>query len=129
MSTKNPKGNQGQKTVISPTTQRATTTSQPTTGNPKTTPRVSVPPQKTGSFLQQDKALVFGRENYKWGLIGLGIIGLGFILMSGGAMPSPDVWDESLIYSPVRIILAPFLVIAGFCVVVYSIFVKNKTSI
>ncbi len=128
MSTKNPKGNQGQKTVITPTTQRAIPTS-PATANSKIPQRVSAPPQKTGSFLQQDKALVFGRENYKWALIGLGIVALGFILMSGGAMPSPDVWDESLIYSPVRIILAPFLVIAGFCVVVYSIFVKNKTSI
>lgn len=128
MSTKNPKGNQGEKTVITPTTKRVTPI-PPTSANSKIPQRVSTPPQKTESSLQQDKALVFGRENYKWGLIGIGVIALGFILMSGGAMPSPDVWDESLIYSPVRIILAPFLVIAGFAVIAYSIFAKNKTSI
>ena len=128
MSTKNPKGNQGQKTVIAPTTKRVTSI-PPTSGNSKIPQRVSTPPQKNEGFLQQDKALVFGRENYKWALIGIGIIALGFILMSGGAMPNPDVWDESLIYSPVRIIIAPFLVIAGFAVIAYSIFAKNKTSI
>ena len=126
MSTK--KSNPEQKKVIIPNPQRVT----PAPTTPTTPGRV---PQRTtpvvvkkNSFLQQDKPLIFGRENYKWALIGLAIMTIGFICMSGGAMPSPDVWDESLIYSPVRIILAPFLVIAGLCVVVYSIFVKNNIN-
>ena len=123
MSTK--KSNPEQKKVITPNPQRVTTTTT-TNVNSKIPQRNTAPVKKSGGFLKQDKALVFGRENYKWALIGLAIMAVGFICMSGGAMPSPDVWDESLIYSPVRIILAPFLVIAGLCVVVYSIFVKNK---
>jgi hypothetical protein len=48
--------------------------------------------------------------------------------MSGGAMPSPDVWDESIIYSPMRIVVAPILILIGLGVEVYAIFVKNGAS-
>ncbi|MEY3421764.1 MAG: hypothetical protein RIR48_2060 [Bacteroidota bacterium] len=69
--------------------------------------------------------LLFGRNNYKFILIGIGLIFLGMILMTGGHMPSPEVWDESLIYSPVRITVAPILIIAGLVVNIYAIFVKK----
>jgi len=69
--------------------------------------------------------LLFGWENYKWILIGIGFIGLGMILMLGGSMPSPDVWDPDLIYSFRRTVLAPFLIVIGFLIEVYAIF---KTS-
>lgn len=82
----------------------------------------------TGFFGKKEDQLIIGRENYKWALIGIAVMALGFICMSGGAMPSPDVWDESIIYSPIRIILAPFLIIAGLVVVVYAIFVKDNSK-
>jgi len=81
-----------------------------------------------GFFGKKDDQLIIGRENYKWALIGMAVMAVGFICMSGGAMPSPDVWDESIIYSPIRIILAPFLIIAGLVVVVYAIFVKGNSK-
>ncbi len=68
--------------------------------------------------------LIFGKQNYIWMGIGFGLIALGMILMSGGAMPSPDVWDESIIYSFRRTVLAPFLMLAGLVVEVYAIFKK-----
>lgn len=64
----------------------------------------------------------FQRENYVWMLIGFGVIVLGLLLMSGGAMPSPEVWDESIIYSFRRITLAPFIIIVGLALEVYAIF-------
>ena len=76
-------------------------------------------------FGQNNDTLVFGRETYKWMLIGLGIMAIGFICMSGGAMPSPDVWDESIIYSTTRTVIAPFLIMVGLGVQVYAIFKKN----
>ena len=39
-------------------------------------------------------------------------------------MPSPDVWDENLIYSPRRIILAPALILLGLIVEIIAIFKK-----
>ena len=83
--------------------------------------------QSSGSSVleQRNDKLVFGRETYKWMLIGLGIMAVGFICMSGGSMPSPDVWDETIIYSTARTIVAPFLIMVGLGVQVYAIFKKN----
>ncbi len=76
-------------------------------------------------FGQRNDALIFGRETYKWMLIGLGIMAVGFLCMSGGSMPSPDVWDESIIYSTTRTVIAPFLIMVGLGVQVYAIFKKS----
>lgn len=69
--------------------------------------------------------LLFGRENYKYMLIGIGLIALGLILMMGGGMPSPDVWDESIIYSPVRTVISPILILAGLALQFVAIFRKS----
>lgn len=66
--------------------------------------------------------LIFERENYYYMLGGAVLIFIAMILMSGGSMPSPDVWDESIIYSARRITLAPILFIAGLVLEVVGIF-------
>ena len=63
---------------------------------------------------------IFGRKNYMFMLIGLGIIALGFILMSGGGSDDPNVFNPD-IFSWRRIRLAPTLVLIGFGVQVYAI--------
>ena len=68
------------------------------------------------------KEMIFGRENFKWIFIGLALITLGMVLMMGGGMPAPDVWDDNIIYSHRRITLAPILILAGLAVEVYAIF-------
>ena len=68
--------------------------------------------------------LIFGKQNYILMGVGFGLIALGMLLMSGGAMPSPDVWDEDIIYSFRRTVLAPFVMIVGLVVEVYAIFKK-----
>ncbi len=90
-----------------------------------TTATVKAKSSTPSVFGQRNDTLVFGRETYKWMLIGLGIMAVGFLCMSGGAMPSPDVWDESVIYSSTRTVLAPFLIMVGLGVQVYAIFKKN----
>lgn len=67
----------------------------------------------------------FGKENYIWMLVGIALIFIGFVLMSGGGSEDPAVFDES-IFSFRRITLAPVLVIAGFVVEVYAIMKKSK---
>ena len=90
-----------------------------TTAKKKVRPTVS---RKKQGAVKEKKALVFGRENYKWMLIGVAFIALGYLLMSGGSMPSPDVWDEGLIYSFRRITLAPIIILIGLGIEVYAIF-------
>ena len=68
--------------------------------------------------------LLFTRENYLYIGIGCGLIALGLILMLGGGMKDPNVWDESVIYSFRRTVLAPFVILAGLAMQVYAIFRK-----
>ena len=73
---------------------------------------------------QQSFPLLFSRENYLYIGIGCGLIALGLILMLGGGMKDPNVWDESVIYSFRRTVLAPIVIIAGLAMQVYAIFRK-----
>lgn len=70
---------------------------------------------------------LFGKRNYKFMLIGIIFIALGFILMSGGGSDDPNVFDES-IFNWRRIRLAPTLVLIGFGVQVYAILLNPDKS-
>lgn len=72
------------------------------------------------------KTSLFTRDNYMWMLIGLAALALGFILMAGGKSADPKVFDTKEIYSPIRITLAPLLIIVGFIIEVYAIMKKSK---
>ena len=80
---------------------------------------------------QTENAFYFGKENFKFMLIGLALIVVGFLLMMGADANTvdgkfdPTVWNDD-IFSFRRIRLAPFLVIAGFAVQVYAILKRNK---
>jgi hypothetical protein len=66
--------------------------------------------------------LPFGKRNYQLVVLGAVLIMIGMLLMTGGSMPSPDVWDESLIYSFRRITLAPMVIVLGLVVEIFAIF-------
>lgn len=85
----------------------------------------ATPAQRRGNARNvQSFPLLFNKQNYLYIGIGCGLIGLGLILMLGGGMEDPTVWDESIIYSPVRITLAPIVILAGLGMQVYAIFKK-----
>ncbi len=66
--------------------------------------------------------LLFNRNNYLFIAAAFGIIMLGMLLMMGGDMPDSNTWDESIIYSTRRTLLAPIVILVGLVVGVYSIF-------
>ena len=70
--------------------------------------------------LKSKEEFLFGRKNYKWMLIGLAVISLGFVLMMGGGSDDPAIFNEA-IYNFRRIRLAPTLVLIGFGIEVYAI--------
>lgn len=86
--------------------------------NLKATTSSQIESTSTGGFL-------FGRKNFTIMLIGLALIGLGMLLMSGGSMPSPDVWDEDIIYSTRRTLIAPIVILIGLGLQIYAIFAKK----
>ncbi len=67
---------------------------------------------------------LFEKVNYKILFIGVAIIALGFILMTGGGTEDPNTFDEEALFSFRRIRLAPTVVLIGFGVTIYSI-MKN----
>ena len=79
----------------------------------------------------QENTFYFGKENYKWMLIGLALSIVGFLLMLGADANTvdgkldPNAWNED-IFSIRRIRIATLLVIAGFVVQVFAILKRNK---
>lgn len=67
----------------------------------------------------------FKKRNYVLMLIGLGLIVLGFLLMSGGASEDPTKFSEE-IFSFRRITLATIIVMLGFIVEVFAIMSIDK---
>lgn len=75
--------------------------------------------------MKNEKMFLFGKRAYR--ILGLGImlIILGFMLMSGGGSNDPNVFNPA-IFSPIRIRVAPTLVLAGFTVLVVAILATKK---
>lgn len=77
---------------------------------------------------KEDKPVfLFGKKNYKFMAIGIAVILLGFLLMTGpdaNTRPDgnfdPNYWNDN-IYSWRRVRLAPFIVLLGFGIEVYAI--------
>lgn len=74
---------------------------------------------------EQKPDFLFEKVNYKILLIGIAVIALGFILMSGGGSDDPKVFSED-VFNFRRIRLAPTVVLIGFGITIYSIFKKSK---
>lgn len=62
--------------------------------------------------------LVFDKGNYKWLIIAIAVVALGFILMAG----------TTDIYSNTKIVLAPLVVLTGFAIGFFAIFKKPETK-
>lgn len=72
---------------------------------------------------------IFNKENYKWMLIGLVVIAIGMILMSGGASnKNPNEFAASEVYGARRITIAPIVILAGLVIEIYAIFKKPKVK-
>ena len=70
---------------------------------------------------------LFDTINYKILLVGIGVIALGFILMSGGGSEDPTVFNEE-VFNFRRIRLAPTTVLIGFGITIYAILKNPKKA-
>ena len=68
---------------------------------------------------------LFEKVNYTILLIGIVVIALGFILMSGGGSDDPKVFNDA-VFSFRRIRLAPTMVLIGFGITIFSILKTSK---
>jgi hypothetical protein len=75
--------------------------------------------------MKNEKEFLFGKRAYRIMGLGIVLIIVGFVLMTGGGSDDPNVFNPE-IYSPLRIRVAPTLVMAGFAVLVVAILATKK---
>ncbi len=71
----------------------------------------------------KNQRMPFGAKNYALMAIGVLVIVVGFILMSGGGEHTATEFDSS-IYSTRRITIAPIVVIVGFVIEIFAIMLR-----
>jgi hypothetical protein len=76
---------------------------------------------------EQKQEFLFEKVNYKILLVGIAVIAIGFILMSGGGSEDPKVFSVA-IFNFRRIRLAPTTVLIGFGITIYSILKNPKKA-
>ena len=74
---------------------------------------------------KKNMPMPFGKMNYVLMVVGVLVVVMGFILMSGGGEHTATEFDES-IYSIRRITVAPIVVILGFIIVGLGIMLRFK---
>ncbi|MBR9830600.1 DUF3098 domain-containing protein [Acidiluteibacter ferrifornacis] len=72
---------------------------------------------------KQDE-FAFGKKNYQLLIAATAIIILGYFLMSGGGAENPNEFHYDEIFSPIRITVAPILVLGGFVLGIFAIMKK-----
>ena len=72
-----------------------------------------------------EKDYLFNKKRYRFLIISILIIAIGFVLMSGGESTDPDIFNNE-IYNFRRIRLAPLMVVLGFVLCIFSILYKDK---
>ena len=75
--------------------------------------------------MNNNKEFLFGKRAYRIMGLGIALIVLGFVLMTGGGSDDPNVFNPE-IYSLMRIRIAPTLVLGGFAVLVVAILATKK---
>ena len=67
----------------------------------------------------------FSKENYLWLGVGIALLIIGYLLMSGGGSDNPNEFHADQIFSARRITLAPITVLAGYGTILYAILKKS----
>ena len=81
--------------------------------------------KKPATPVKQEHKFLFDTRNYILFGVGVVLIIIGFVLMSGGGSTDPNVFNPA-VFSSTRITVAPILVLAGFLVNVLAIMLKPK---
>ena len=73
------------------------------------------------------KEFLFNKRNYRFLLLSIALIAIGFIIMAGGGSEDPNVFNPE-IFNFRRIRLAHTIVLTGFGLAIYTILMPPKKS-
>ncbi len=65
------------------------------------------------------------QKNIALVLAGLGVLILGYLLLSGGGSNDPNIFNYEM-FNFRRLVLAPITILAGFAIVIYAIMKRPK---
>ena len=71
--------------------------------------------------------LAFGKTNYILMGVGILLLALGYILLSGGGSDDPNVFNPAM-FDARRLLWAPILIVLGFVVEIIAIMYKKKSA-
>lgn len=69
----------------------------------------------------------FHKQNYILVIVGLVVLGIGFLLMIGGGSDDPNVFNYSL-FDFQRLTLAPILILIGYVIEIFAILWRPKAK-
>lgn len=74
---------------------------------------------------EQKFDFVFAKTNYILMIVGLVVLGLGYILLCGGGSDNPDTFNPAM-FNNQRLVVAPILIVVGFVVEIIAIMFNTK---
>lgn len=80
---------------------------------------------KTTSAPEKKNAFVFGPFNYILMGIGIVLLFIGYILLSGGGSDDPNVFNEAM-FDKRRLVASPIMIVLGFIVEIAAIMLSPK---
>lgn len=74
---------------------------------------------------ESDLPMAFGKLNYILMGVGILLLALGYIFLSGGGSDDPNEFNPAM-FDTRRLWVAPILIVAGFVVEIIAIMIKRK---
>lgn len=92
----------------------------------KTTRQTTRVSEKEPVVVHRRTTGLFTRDNLLWMIAGAVVMGIGYLLMSGGRSNDPNVFNPAEVYSTTRITIAPIVILLGLAIEIYALFREPK---
>lgn len=91
----------------------------------KTTNKTVTGDAKSAKVEQSEYEFAFGPKNYILLAVGIILLGLGYILLSGGGSDDPNVFNAEM-FNRRRMVVAPLMIVVGLVVEICAIMFRPK---
>ena len=75
----------------------------------------------------EQENFAFGTMNYIFLAVGIILLGIGYLLLSGGGSDDPNVFNDAM-FNGRRLVVAPIIIVAGLVVEICAIMFRPKNK-
>ena len=83
--------------------------------------------KKSLKSAKPNRTFAFGKMNYLIMILGVIVIGIGYLLLAGGASTDANTFSEEL-FSSQRLTVAPLTILVGLAIEFFAIFYRPRTK-